>query len=121
MLPLGQPPSMEASRVSCAVNTPRNNREDLLQMVLIPRFVVPGADIGRRSAFLRQEANPQATGLQKELQPNPSGTSVRSTMKIVAFCGPIVTPPTGKVLVIRVCWTVCSREMKIRLSLVMWK
>lgn len=54
-------------------------------------------------------------------QPNPSGTSVRSTMKIVAFCGPIVTPPTGKVLVIRVCENVSCFDMKILLSLVMWK
>lgn len=33
MLLTSEPPSMEAYRVSRAVNTPRNNREDLLQQV----------------------------------------------------------------------------------------
>lgn len=42
-------------------------------------------------------------------------------MKMVALCGPIVTPHTGKMLVIRVCWATYIREMKIRLSLIMWK
>jgi len=33
MLLASEPPSMEAYRVSRAVNTPRNNHEDLLQQV----------------------------------------------------------------------------------------
>jgi putative SOS response-associated peptidase YedK len=33
MLLASEPPAMEAYRVSRAVNTPRNNREDLLQQV----------------------------------------------------------------------------------------
>ncbi len=33
MLQASEPPAMEAYRVSRAVNTPRNNREDLLEAV----------------------------------------------------------------------------------------
>lgn len=48
----------------------------------------------------------------------PSGTSVRATMKIETFCAPIVTPPTAKVLLGRICEKISSVDMKTLFSLV---
>lgn len=39
-------------------------------------------------------------------------------MKIETFCAPIVTPPTGKVFLRRICEKISSLDMKTLFSLV---